>query len=157
MSHQSIRGDLLKLALDGRFDVILHGCNCQCVMGAGIAKQVRTLFPEAFEADLETRKGAREKLGTISWAAIARPSARFVIVNAYTQFHWRGGGVKVEYDAVRSAMKSVKSRFAGLRIGYPQIRAGMAGGDWEVISRIISEELAGERHSLVVYDPTAAQ
>lgn len=23
-----IKGDLIKLALDGKFDVIIHGCNC---------------------------------------------------------------------------------------------------------------------------------
>jgi O-acetyl-ADP-ribose deacetylase (regulator of RNase III) len=32
-----IPGDLLRLALDGRFDVIVHGCDCQCQMGKGIA------------------------------------------------------------------------------------------------------------------------
>ena len=31
------QGDLLQLALAGQFDVIVHGCNCQCQMGKGIA------------------------------------------------------------------------------------------------------------------------
>ncbi|TGR89566.1 phosphatase, partial [Mesorhizobium sp. M2E.F.Ca.ET.209.01.1.1] len=26
---RTIRGDLLQLALDGAFDAIVHGCNCQ--------------------------------------------------------------------------------------------------------------------------------
>lgn len=39
-----VRGDLLQLALDGAFDVIVHGANCQCVMGAGIARTIRELF-----------------------------------------------------------------------------------------------------------------
>lgn len=30
-----IIGDLLKLADDGQFDVIVHGCNCFNTMGAG--------------------------------------------------------------------------------------------------------------------------
>jgi O-acetyl-ADP-ribose deacetylase (regulator of RNase III) len=34
-------GDLIKFALDARFDVIIHGCNCRCVMGAGIAKIIK--------------------------------------------------------------------------------------------------------------------
>lgn len=54
-----IKGDLIKLALDGRFDVIVHGCNCQCAMGAGIAKSIKETFPEAYKADLATTKGSR--------------------------------------------------------------------------------------------------
>ena len=149
----SIRGDLIKLALAGRFDVIIHGCNCQCQMGAGIAKTIKTLFPEAYAADCETTKGSREKLGSFSSASITRPDANFTVVNAYTQFHWRGQGVKVDYDAIRSAMKAIKLRFDGLRIGYPLIGAGLAGGDWGVISSIIEQELVGQDHTLVIYGP----
>ncbi len=49
-----IQGDLIKLAQDKEFDVIIHGCNCQCEMSAGIARAIRNTFPEAYEADLKT-------------------------------------------------------------------------------------------------------
>lgn len=32
---------------------IAHSCNCQNVMGGGIAKQIRDRYPQAFEADTE--------------------------------------------------------------------------------------------------------
>ncbi len=148
----TIKGDLLQLALAGQFDVIVHGCNCQCQMGAGIAKSIRTQFPEAYQADRETEPGSREKLGSYSSARIIRSDVTFIVVNAYTQYHWRGRGVKVDYDAVRSVMKEIRQNFGGLRIGYPLIGAGLAGGDWNTISVIIDEELAGQDHSLVVYE-----
>lgn len=66
----TISGDLLNFALDGRFDVIAHGCNCQCAMGKGIALSIKQQFPEAYDADLRTPKGDRAKLGTISTAKI---------------------------------------------------------------------------------------
>lgn len=147
-----IEGDLLALARDGEFDVIVHGANCQCTMGAGIAKAIRATFPQAYEADLKTEAGDREKLGTISWAKIEGDTAPLIVVNAYTQFHWRGRGVKVDYEAVRAAMRAVKRAFTGSRIGYPRIGAGLAGGDWATIEAIIDEELNGEDHTLVVYD-----
>lgn len=150
---RTIQGDLLRLALEGKFDVIIHGCNCQCTMGAGIAKTIKSRFPEAHEADCATPKGANDKLGTFSEATITRSGTRFVVVNAYTQFDWRGSGVKADYQAVRSVMKAVKSRFTGLRIGYPLIGAGLAGGDWTIISQIIDEELLGEDHTLVEFQP----
>ena len=48
-------------------------------------------------------------------------------------------------------MKTVKQNFAGTRIGYPLIGAGLAKGDWQVISKIIEEELEGEDHTLVEF------
>ncbi len=59
-----VHGDLIKLALTGEFDVIIHGCNCQCEMGAGIAKAIKSTFPEAYQADLETEEGSRDKFRT---------------------------------------------------------------------------------------------
>src|SRR5262245_5413032 len=146
-------GDLIKLALDGRFDVIVHGCNCQCVMGAGIAKTIKQTFPEAYKADLATKKGCREKLGSISAATILRTGHQITIVNGYTQFHWRGSGALVDYDAVRTVMREMKARFGGRRIGYPKIGAGLAKGDWGLIAEIIDAELTGEDHTLVEYKP----
>ncbi|CCD84777.1 conserved protein of unknown function [Bradyrhizobium sp. ORS 285] len=146
-----IKGDLIKLALDGHFDVIVHGCNCQCTMGAGIAKSVKDIFPEAYAADLATPKGSREKLGSISAATVLRGGQHLTIVNGYTQFHWRGPGVLVDYAAVGAVMKEVKLQFPERRIGYPKIGAGLAKGDWSVIAEIIDAELEGEDHTLVEY------
>lgn len=148
-----VRGDLLQLAIDGEFDVIVHGCNCMCAMGAGIARTIKARFPEAYAADLATEKGDRSKLGTISFAEIVRPEARFFVVNAYTQFDWRGDGVKADYDAIDRAMRAVKARFSGSRIGYPLIGAGLGGGDWAIIAPIIDRALDGETHTLVEYAP----
>lgn len=148
---KSVTGDLLKLAQEGEFDLIIHGCNCHCTMGAGIAKGVKTLFPEAYKADLETEKGDRSKLGQISWGEVERDGRRLVVVNGYTQYNYRGRGVLVDYEAVRSVMAEVKRQFSGLRIGYPRIGAGLAKGDWDRIAGIIEEELKGEDHTLVEY------
>ncbi len=144
-----VKGDLIRLALDGEFDVIVHGCNCQCVMGAGIAKQIKEAFPEAAEADALTEKGSRSKLGCISYFAHEVIGGHgFFIVNAYTQFGY-GSGVQVDYRAIRHAMREVKACFTGGRIGYPKIGAGLGGGDWNRIAAIIDEELDGEDHTLV--------
>lgn len=150
-----VTGDLLRLALEGHFDVIVHGCNCQCAMGKGIALSIKQQFPEVYDADLLTPKGERAKLGTISIAEIERPPARFTVINAYTQFHGRGEGVLADYHAIRSAFRLIKQRFAGRRIGYPKIGAGLAKGDWATIAAIIDDELSGEDHTLVGFLPAS--
>lgn len=147
---KTIAGDLLQLAIDGEFDVIVHGANCQCTMGAGIAKTIRILFPEAYKADLMTPKADRNKLGTISFVEVERSGVRFYVVNAYTQFDYRGSGVRVDYEAVQRAMEAVGRVFSGKRIGYPKIGAGLAGGDWERLAAIIDAALSGQDHTLVV-------
>ena len=149
----TVQGDLLVLALDGRFDVIIHGCNCYCTMGGGIARVIQEEFPEAYAADLVTIKGDRNKLGDFSFATVKRNDREITIVNGYTQFHFHGADVLVDYDAVRRLFAKIKKRFSGRRIGYPKIGSGLAGGDWERLAEIIDEELAGEDHTLVLYAP----
>ena len=146
---KEIDGDILRMVKDGAFDVIIHGCNCYCQMGKGVALSIRTEFPEAYDADLNTVKGAKDKLGSYSSASVIHNGHNFIIVNAYTQLHWRGKGVKADYRAIKQVMGKIKEDFSGKRIGYPLIGAGLAGGDWNVISKIIDTELSGEDHTLV--------
>ena len=148
-----VAGDLLALARAGMFDVIVHGCNCQCQMGKGIALSIRQQFPAAYAADLRTECGSRAKLGCYSSATVDAGGHPVTIVNAYTQFHWRGGGVKADYDAIRRVMRAIARDFPEDPIGYPRIGAGLAGGDWATIATIIDEELDGLDHTLVEYRP----
>jgi O-acetyl-ADP-ribose deacetylase (regulator of RNase III) len=149
---KSVIGDLVSLADDGLFDVIIHGCNCFCTMGAGIAKAIRIRWPQSYEADIATKKGDKNKLGTISVAEVKNSkNSVLYIVNAYTQYRYGGGVLRADYDAIRSCMKAVKERFGNLRIGHPKIGAGLAGGDWKIISKIIEEELSSTDHTLVEY------
>jgi O-acetyl-ADP-ribose deacetylase (regulator of RNase III) len=146
-----LKGDLISLALSGRFDVIIHGCNCFCSMGAGIAQQIKQTFPLAFQADLETESGNRDKLGTYSSAVLKISGTPLTIINGYTQYHYSGENVLADYDAISALFARIKMDFSGAKIGYPRIGAGLAGGDWQKISKMIDVQLAGEDHTLVEY------
>lgn len=146
-----IKGDIIKLAQQGQFDVIVHGCNCFCTMGSGIAKAVKSCFPIAFQVDLKTQKGEKAKLGTYSSATVETDNGQLTIINAYTQFNWRGNGRKADYDAIRKVFSQLKSNYSGKRIGFPRIGAGLAGGEWPVISQIIERELCDEDYTLVEF------
>lgn len=155
-----ISGDLIKLAKDGEFDIIVHGCNCFCTMGAGIAAQIASEFDGPlgpYNADRVTHSGDRGKLGSFTVGTYTREDGSLLwIVNAYTQYGIAEPGERsVDYGAVRQVFNSLASILHGdehLRIGYPMIGAGLAGGDWDIISKIINEELAGFDHTLVQYD-----
>jgi O-acetyl-ADP-ribose deacetylase (regulator of RNase III) len=127
------QGDLIQLALAGEFDVIVHGCNCHCQMGRGIALTIKEQLPEAYLADCQTPKSDKSKLGTISIAEIKRGETQFIVVNAYTQFDWAGNGVKADYHAIRQVMKTIKTaRFLVSELAIPKLAQ-----DWRVAIGIL--------------------
>jgi O-acetyl-ADP-ribose deacetylase (regulator of RNase III) len=142
-----IDGDLIELAKEGKFDVIGHGCNCFHSMGAGIAKAIRRDFPEAYMVDKCSRYGDRNKLGSFT----QMDYGDLVVLNLYTQFKYTSTEVDVEYGAVRRCMKAIKKKYSGKRIGLPLIGAGLAGGDWNIISQIIDDELGDEDITIVKF------
>jgi len=142
-----VKGDLIRDA-ERDFDVIGHGCNCYCTFGAGIALAVKNKYPEAYDIDKATPFGDKDKLGNYSKYF----GKNITILNMYTQWNYRGKEVKADYDAIRRCMKSMKHEFQGKRMGLPLIGAGLAGGDWGVISNIIKEELEGEDVTVVVWE-----
>ena len=77
-------------------------------------------------------------------------SCSILVVNAYTQYDYRGAGMKVSYEAVGNCFRQVAALFPDKRIAYPKIGAGLGGGDWDIISKIIDNELDGMDHTLVL-------
>jgi O-acetyl-ADP-ribose deacetylase (regulator of RNase III) len=47
----------------------------------------------------------------------------------------------------------MKAKFSGKTIGLPMIGAGLAGGDWDIIEKIIEDEMFGEYVTIVQYVP----
>ena len=130
-------GDLLDMAENGEFDVIIHGCNCFCMMGAGIARQIADRYPEAYKADCETIKGDRLKLGTYTKHKTERVCT---IINAYTQFRTsRGGDDVFEYSAFSKILRSLIFEYPTARFGLPYIGMGLANGNSGIILGIIEE------------------
>lgn len=146
------KGDLVQKAKAGEFEVIVHGYNCFCTMDAGIAKTIKQVFPAVYEADMTTLPGDAAKFGTYSQALVEVNGKPLVIINAYTQYNWRGPGRLVDYDAIRQVFRRLKQEYSGKRFGYPAIGAGLAKGDWTVIAAIIEEELVGEDHIFVEWE-----
>ena len=176
--YKEVTGNLITLAKDGKYDVIAHGCNCFCTMGAGIAPQMADAFgADKFYMEDEAYAGDINKLGTIEYQTLVlgknaiwnlldadnkENEPELTVVNAYTQFdlgrnHKDGKSAPVDYEAVRLCMKKMNYMFKGKHIGLPQIGAGLAGGDWETIKAIIQEELTDVDVTVVIYDAPVAK
>jgi O-acetyl-ADP-ribose deacetylase (regulator of RNase III) len=151
-----VHGDLLKLAKQGEFDIIVHGCNCFCTMGGGIAKQIRDQFPEAYAADCATRKGDRAKLGQYTSATVNG----LTIVNAYTQYNYNRSGKPADlfdYEAFAYILNDLALAHPDKRFGFPLIGTGLAGGDVVTIVEMLEMfstqiEAGGGSVTLVDFD-----
>lgn len=141
-----VKGDLIRDA--SNYELIGHQCNCFCTMGAGIAPQIKVSFPEAYASDLKTNRGDKKKLGTISFTEKTTP----IVVNLYGQFNYTKTEVDTDYDALSNCLKEVKKTFPGKKMAFPLIGAGLAGGDWKIISGLIEKELEGEDVSIIIWE-----
>lgn len=138
-----ILGNLIQLADQGNFDVIIHGCNAFCTMGGGIAAAIALRAPKALAADQKTKKGDRTKMGTYTRASVCDIYSRggYTIINAYTQYTFWDRNDMLDYVALKTVFEKIKQDYDSTvnipRIGIPLIGAGLACGDWDKIESII--------------------
>jgi O-acetyl-ADP-ribose deacetylase (regulator of RNase III) len=127
---------------------IIHQCNCFHTMGAGIAKQIALRYPEAVEADRETRFGSRDKLGTFSVAITSTAPPEKRVYNLYGQFDFGTDSRKTSYDALVDGLAKVKSHAIGhdlTRIGIPHnIGCKLGGGNWSLVYKIVADTFQNE-------------
>lgn len=127
------KGNLLDLAENFEFDVIVQGCNCFNTMGGGIAREIATKYPSAASIDRSTKYGDYNKLG--NWTEL--DTGRFIIINAYTQYNMSRGEDVFEYIAFQLILNKLLHAYGDKRIGFPYIGMGLAGGNAELIISMI--------------------
>ena len=151
LGYSEITGDLIELAKAGYFDVIAHGCNCFCTMGRGLAPKMAKEFGcDKFQLELPNWKGSINKLGTIDFEL--NRTFNTTIVNCYTQYHWSTSEVSFDYEAFTMCMRKMNNIFKGTKIGLPKIGTGLAGGNWDIIKKIIQKELIDCQVTVVVFE-----
>ena len=130
------QGDLL----GSPYKVIVHGCNSHGVMGSGIAKQIRSKWPNVYEIYALRHTTFGLTLGDI--IPVATLDGKLV-VNGITQtLYGRTGDKFVDYDAVAQVIDKVDAHVKSwgvTEVAFPFIGAGLGGGDWDVIEDIPEE------------------
>ena len=173
--YKEIKGDLIEISLEGKFDAIVHGCNCFCTMGAGIAVAMKNTFKcNEFDLEQSKYKGKINKLGCIDYRKFYVSTMSvipenytgmitqelklpLIVINAYTQYyygknHLDGVNCPIDYEALTLCMRKINHTFKGKKIGLPKIGAGLAGGNWNKIKEIIQVELKDCDVTVVIYD-----
>lgn len=150
---KEITGNIIELAKEGHFDMIIHGCNCFCTMGAGLAKQIKDVFPKAFEADCKTKKGDMLKLGGLTGSSERTNDGNpLLVINAYTQYDYNATNKPIDYEALILCLRKINHLYKGKSVAVPRMGAGLAGGDWAKIKGIIKHELSGMSVTIINFN-----
>lgn len=149
------KGNLLDMASEGKFDIILHGANCFCKMDDGIALQFALAFPEILHADLMTTAKDKKKLGTYTQASVTRVGKTFKVLNCYTQYGYAGLDIEVaewfDYQAYEQVLTLIAQQYPTEKIGMPLIGTGHAGGDLEKILQITERCLKYNHVEVIIF------
>ena len=132
---------------------VVHGTNCQGVMGAGIAATIKNLYPGAYDV-YRQQLGQKEGLVLGEFTAFLT-SKGFWILNLQTQEKTGGTRRPVSYDTIdfgfRNVAGVIHTRFDWMgkpirpeeraTIRFPLIGCGLGGGNWDIVSAILDAAL----------------
>lgn len=139
------KGDLIE---DAKVDIVCRQTNCQGVMGAGIAKQIRDTWPRVFgQRKLYCTKARAEGnplLGRCRLVYTDQEKSR-ILANLFGREFYGGGKKQTDYGASRKAPHALAANGLTLQnkfsIGFPYlIGCALGGGNWEIVLPIIEEE-----------------
>lgn len=136
-----IQGDVLKIPNI----YICHQVNCRGAMGAGLAKQIKEKWPWIYDIYKRTCDSniPRNLLGT---SEFIRGNDMVYIVNMYAQIDYGRDKCYTDYKAFKYCLmeiaKNVDKEKDIIRFPY-KIGCGLAGGDWNIIQKLIYEILEG--------------
>ncbi len=118
--------------------IFVHGCNAQRTMGSGVAKIVRSDFPELYITYLEME----QKLGEVSCVNFNGT----IMCNLISQRNYGyEGKIYVNYDALHMGLVQIgtMAKILNLPIKMPFIGAGLGGGAKQDLKEVFESALFG--------------
>ena len=145
-----IKGNLLGSSCD----YICHQVNCQGVMGADLAAQIRVHWPRVYEEYKELCKKFIENksflLGDILVSETKDTETK--IISLFAQDEYGRKGRYTSYDAFWGCLEVLRSILEpGDTIAFPKnIGFGLGGANWQVIRTMIDEVL--KNYEVYIYE-----
>lgn len=144
-------------------EVIGHQANCQNTFGAGIARSIKEMYPEAYRVDTMCAAKEMNVLGSFSAAHINHPTTKLrMIFNLYGQNlgtdHSKKLVRKTNYEALYSALEKMANLLSetdpasrALVVGFPWgMGCGLGGGNWNIVERMIEVAFDGYAEDVIV-------
>lgn len=144
-NFNEVKGDLLQLFKEKKYDIICHTTNCFCKMDKGLSLKIAKQFPQAFSIDKKTQEANVHKLGSFTHANTEYGK----IINLYTQFkpnHY------FEYSALIKGLHRINKHYKGKHIAFSKIEIDIENGDWTIIKFLLYTMLPDLNVTIVYHD-----
>ena len=143
--------------LDANEDIICQQVNCKNVMGAGLALQIKSKYPEVERAYHEICAIYKpNKL--LGYAQMITCHDGKNIVNIFGQLNYGRDKQYTDYEALWSGLDSVFTsvatvgKYKGKTVAIPYgIGCGLAGADWSVVYQMLVELTTHYDYDVTIY------
>ncbi|MGE7840657.1 macro domain-containing protein [Lysinibacillus sp. NPDC093712] len=145
-----VKGDILNTDKE----IIGHQVNCLGVMGAGLAKQIKSKYSETFfeyKKICDEHTDNREDL--MGHVYMAHNSNGKIIANIFSQLDVGRNERKTDYKKLKEGLKKVckYAKENNLSVALPyRIGCGLAGGNWNIVYKIIDSVF--EEYEVTLYE-----
>ena len=124
------------------YKLIIHVCNNVGAWGAGFVLAVSKAFgsgPEQFY-----KRDIKNGLLFLGKTQFVDVNARITVANMVAQTLDYRQGPNIKYDALKACLENVAeyAREKGASVHGPRFGAGLAGGKWDVIEKLINETMS---------------
>ena len=149
MSVKIINGDLFDKN-DNIYKIcfIVHQVNCQGVMGSGLAKKIKEVYPRVYKEYKEALNNGTVSLGSAQIVFVVDTKKKIMhVVNLFAQDKYGRDKQYTDYEALKTSLINLKDNIRDLaylpdrviiRIPY-MMGCGLGGGDWNIVLSIINE------------------
>ena len=150
--------------LNTNINIIAHQVNCQGVMGAGIAKQIKEKYPEVYKDYKSFCDGTANKMDLLGACLVSAEKENKMICNLFGQYNYGRNGAYTNTFYLASAIESmihtlervynITGKYTPqLVIAIPyKIGCGLGGGDWEEVKTIFENIERNYNVLFVAYD-----
>ena len=153
---KDVTGDILSPANKDRITIICHQVNCKGVMGAGLAKQIRSRYPEVYN---KYRWLCEKTLVSHNLLGHCQPievGANLFVANLFGQYNYGTDKRYTDYQALSNSLNQLALAFQDaatpvvIRIPY-KMGCGLAGGEWPTVLNIIRTELVDNGYEVEIW------
>ena len=140
-----------------RSDVLVCPVNCVGVMGKGLAKAIKELYPWSVEV---YKKSCEDGILTPGNIIPAYPNTTLpgtdiknpIILHAATKNHWKN---KSQIDWVEACLREISKFMAQSQtnsIAIPKIGCGLGGLSWKDVEPLFESVFSDEDFEVIVFD-----
>ena len=146
----TVLGDLF----DNEFgaEAIAHGCNCQGIMGAGIALEFKKRYPEMHQEYFRRCRFAKPREFNVGDAFLWKEDGKPFVFNLGTQENcWNQKATYEGIEAALTEMRRLADEEGIASIALPRIGAGLGGLSWNKVQAVIKRVFKNWAGTLYVY------